>query len=120
MYILLFDCSLDLDILISENKILYWLYFLQTQVGNDIRCLFLKTNILGELTINKNKIISVVLLGTKIDELEKKFNIEDRHLKVKQRMIEIDNSKKYFLIFILFFYFLFLFYILILSYYFKN
>ena len=37
VYILLFDCSFELDEIIDKNKLLYWLHFLDTQVGNEAK-----------------------------------------------------------------------------------
>ena len=43
VYLLLFDCSVDMDKMVTKNKLLYWLNFLQTQVGENARVILLAT-----------------------------------------------------------------------------
>ena len=33
VYLLLFDCSIEINELISKNKLLYWFHFIQSQIG---------------------------------------------------------------------------------------
>eukprot|EP01091_Cochliopodium_minus_P011605 TRINITY_DN3333_c0_g1_i1.p1 TRINITY_DN3333_c0_g1~~TRINITY_DN3333_c0_g1_i1.p1 ORF type:complete len:825 (-),score=271.19 TRINITY_DN3333_c0_g1_i1:1543-4017(-) len=73
VYFLLFDCSLELENILIENKLLYWLYFIQTQIGKNT---------------------TVILVATKLDELEKKFEGERKHLQVKERLLQIDTKIK--------------------------
>jgi len=40
VYLLLFDCSFELDELISKNKLIYWIHFLQTQIGEKASFIF--------------------------------------------------------------------------------
>ena len=81
VYILLFDCSLPLNKLVQDNKLLYWFHFLQTQAGRDA---------------------SVILIGTKLDLLQKEFWFFDRDLKTKERLQEISIGN----IFQIFFFFI--------------
>jgi len=71
----LFDCSFELEELISKNKLVYWLHFLQTQVGKEA---------------------SFILIGTKLDNLENKFKnlfgkIDQQQL--NKRLVEINKGK---------------------------
>jgi hypothetical protein len=50
---------------------LYWFHFLQTQAGRDA---------------------SVILIGTKLDLLQKEFWFFDREARIKERFKEINNS----------------------------
>jgi hypothetical protein len=52
LYLVLFDCSIELDDIVNENKLIYWLNFLESQIES------------------KNKIL---LIGTKVDILEKQY-----------------------------------------------
>ena len=49
-----FDCSVELDNIISENNLIYWINFLETQL------------------ISKEN--QILLIGTKVDVIEKKFS----------------------------------------------
>ena len=73
VYLLLFDLSKDVHRVVSENKLLYWLHFLETQIGRDTK---------------------VVLLGTKLDLLEQKFGFFERESKTKQRLEQINEEIK--------------------------
>ena len=75
VYLLLFDCSFELEELISKNKLVYWLHFLQTQIGKEA---------------------SFILIGTKLDVLENKFKKLGflNQQKLNERLIEINNRKK--------------------------
>ena len=52
VYLLLFDYSIEINELISKNKLLYWFHFIQSQIG-----------------INS----SIILIATKLDLLQYKF-----------------------------------------------
>ena len=69
VYLLLFNCSYDQNSeIIEKNKLVYWLHFLQTQVGNSA---------------------SFILIGTKLDILE------NQHKRNKQKRIsQINECKK--------------------------
>ena len=75
VYLLLFDCSFELEELISKNKLIYWLHFLQTQIGKEA---------------------SFILIGTKLDVLENKFKSYLGFInqqKLNERLIEINDGK---------------------------
>ena len=67
---MLFDCSLEVDKIINENKLLYWFHFLQSQVNPDN---------------------SVILVGTKMDQLGK---IQKDQKLLEKRLQEINEGKK--------------------------
>lgn len=74
IYLLLFDLSVDIDHLISANKLLYWFFFLQTQVGSTA---------------------PIILLGTKFDMIEKNLeNVEQKKKEnlIQRRLIEINEG----------------------------
>ena len=72
IYILLFDCSIELEKIVTQNKLLYWFHFLQT-------------------LCNVGKDSPIILVGTKVDVLEQNFGFFEREAKVKQRMCEINE-----------------------------
>ena len=72
VYLLLFDYSVDLEEIISKNKLLYWFHFLQTQVG-------------------KNS--PVILIATKVDILQDKFFFK-KEKKTKSSLKSINTGKK--------------------------
>ena len=68
---LLFDCSYDLKEILSKNKLLYWLHFLQTQVESNA---------------------NVILIGTKYDILYGMLKNG-----TEQRLNDIDKGKYFFM-----------------------
>eukprot|EP01091_Cochliopodium_minus_P008760 TRINITY_DN2038_c0_g1_i1.p1 TRINITY_DN2038_c0_g1~~TRINITY_DN2038_c0_g1_i1.p1 ORF type:complete len:1330 (-),score=374.41 TRINITY_DN2038_c0_g1_i1:37-3537(-) len=80
VYLLLFDCSKEIDKIISDNKLLYWFHFLQTQVKNQN---------------------TILLIATKFDELLMKFStvsifnrITVDYEKVNEHMSKINKGIK--------------------------
>ena len=76
VYLLLFDCSVDLEKLESENSLLYWFYFLQTILGNKS---------------------TVLLVGTRLDVVEnyikaKKYSSKERVPVLRQMLMEVNNK----------------------------
>eukprot|EP01091_Cochliopodium_minus_P008761 TRINITY_DN2038_c0_g2_i1.p1 TRINITY_DN2038_c0_g2~~TRINITY_DN2038_c0_g2_i1.p1 ORF type:complete len:804 (-),score=252.31 TRINITY_DN2038_c0_g2_i1:749-3160(-) len=69
VYLLLFDCSLDLRNIINKNKLLYWFHFLQTQIGD----------------------ATVILIATKLDLLFKNLQSENKEETMKQRLNTIND-----------------------------
>ena len=81
-YLLLFDISIDIEKIISENRLVYWFHFLQISLKNE-RC-------------------PVLLIGTKFDEFLKKNVTENSSKvdmnKVNEKLREINKGiKKFFL-----------------------
>lgn len=72
VYCLLFDCSIKTENIIKDNKILYWLNFIETQVGEKTK---------------------VILIATKVDILEKKFNFFFRESETREAFSQIHESK---------------------------
>lgn len=74
MYLIVFDCSLEIEKVISENKLLYWIDLIDSQ------------------TDNNNKIL---LIGTKLDNLERKYTSFGflNQKKLNQHLFEINKGK---------------------------
>ena len=88
IYLLIFDCSLDFEEIVPKNKILYWLNFVESQIGS-------KT--------------SVILVATKSDLIKKSPEEKKVHFE------KINKGKKKFLLLFILFYFILL---IILIFYF--
>lgn len=74
-YLLVFDCSHSVECIVEKNRLVYWIYFLQSHL--------------------KEKNIPIYLIGTKYDKLENKMKEE----KLQKRLKQINKGKTIFLIF---------------------
>ena len=70
VYLIFFDCSVDLKDIIHQNKLLYWFHFINTQVGRGT---------------------SIILIATKLDLLEKQFEKREKEKKTRERLKRINN-----------------------------
>jgi hypothetical protein len=82
VYMLLFDCSLEVEEIVKENNLLYWFHFLQTQIGDKS---------------------PVIIIATKFDVLWNKFSFNHSYFdnslnleKITQHINHINQSKDFF------------------------
>ena len=76
LYFVFFDCSLEMEEVMNKNKIYGWLNYLKSKV---------------------KKNTSVVLVGTKVDILQKKFSVFKQDIKIRERFLIINNGIIYFI-----------------------
>ena len=94
VYLLLFDCSLPLENLLSKNKLLYWLYFLQQRNGKGTTCILIatKTDLLEKRLERKREALNQTLseINAQIKKLVLTNGIE---MKIHKFIVEGSNEE---------------------------
>ena len=71
VYMVLFDCSLDVKDIIPKNKLTYWLHFLQTRLDNIPPVILVanKYDLLEKIITNENYKFSKEKMDKRLEEI---------------------------------------------------